>query len=93
MRNNPPKSTTLMHFVMETLFCKIVNKLCQEEPIADNRFPYQINSIGKYLDNMFMKVFESKLLYLVTQGTYICYIKERISRYILSEIKVLETTK
>jgi len=28
---------------MHTLL-KIVNKLCQEEPIADNRFPYQINN-------------------------------------------------
>ena len=71
---------------MHTLLT-IVNKLCQEEPIADNRFPYQINSIGKYLDNMFMKVFKSKLVYPVTQVTYICYIKERISRYILSAIK------
>ena len=67
----------------------IIKKLCQEEPIADNRFLYQINSIGigKYLDNMFMKVLKSKLVYPVTQVTYICYIKKRISRYILSSIK------
>ena len=65
----------------------IIKKLCQEEHIADNRFLYQIYSIGKYLDNMFMKVFKSKLVYPVTQVTYICYIKERISRYILSAIK------
>ena len=65
----------------------IIKKLCQEEPIADNRFLYQINRIGMYLDSMFMKVFKSKLVYPVTQVTYICYIKERISRYILSAIK------
>ena len=57
---------------MHVLFT-FVNKLCQEEPIVDNRFWYLINSIGKSLENMFLKVFKSKLVHPVTQDLHLLY--------------------
>jgi len=53
---------------MMSLFT-FVNKLCQEEPIVDNRFWYPINSKGEYLENMFLNFFKSKLVYPGTQVT------------------------